>query len=40
MSGPRILTGDVDLMAIHDDVDVWLDQEDCSCEGTCGCADG
>lgn len=38
MADPRVLTAaESDLLAA--DVDVWLDQEDCPCEGTCQCED-
>ena len=38
VSDPRILTDyDPDLMAVFDDVDEFLDNESCSCDGTCEC---
>lgn len=37
---PWILTLDTDLLAMFDDLDEFLDNEDCDCEGTCGCEDG
>ena len=38
MREPRILTeADPDLMGMFDDLDEFLDNEDCRCEGTCTC---
>ena len=38
MSDPRILTDyDPYLFGMFDDLDEWLENENCSCEGTCVC---
>ena len=38
IGGPRILTDmDPDLLAVYDDLDEYLEHENCNCDGTCGC---
>ena len=35
---PWVLTeADPDLMGMFDDLDEWLENENCDCEGTCRC---
>ena len=35
-----VATFDPDLPAMFDDIDEWLDNENCDCEGVCKCPDG